>query len=120
LTAALAIAVSAALVCGIAYLGIMAGTALLDSNLGNLVGTIIAVVVATLWGRKTGRPSWIVLILAIVLLVSGSIRFRGLAAMAEGGLLLGAQQLLQMFVVAVTILVGIIIGYTINRPEPGL
>ncbi len=77
-------------------------------------------VVANLWGRKTGRPSSIVLIPAIVLLVSGSIGFRGLFAMAGGELMLGAQQFLQMFVVAVTILVGIMIGYTITRPEPGL
>jgi len=110
----------AALVCGIAYLGILAGSALLDSNLGNLVGTIIAVVVANLWGRKTRRPSLIVLIPALVLLVSGSIGFRGLFAMAEGDFLLGAGQFLQMFVVAFTILAGIMIGYTIIRPEPGL
>lgn len=110
----------AALVCGIAYLGIMAGSALLDSNLGNLLGTVIAVVVANLWGRKTGRPSSIVLIPAIVLLVSGSIGFRGLVTMAGGDVLLGAGQFLQMFVVAITILVGIMIGYTITRPEPGL
>ena len=110
----------AALVCGIAYLGILAGSALLDSNLGNLVGTIIAVVVANLWARKTGRPSSIVLIPAIVLLVSGSIGFRGLASMAGGDLLLGAQQFLQMFVVAMTIFVGIVVGYTIIRPESGL
>ncbi len=110
----------AALVCGIAYLGILAGSALLDSNLGNLVGTIIAVVVANLWARKTGRPSSIVLIPAIVLLVSGSIGFRGLASMAGGDLLLGTQQFLQMFVVAMTIFVGIVIGYTLIRPQAGL
>jgi hypothetical protein len=40
--------------------------------------------------------------------------------MAGGEMMLGAQQFLQMFVVAVTILVGIMIGYTITRPEPGL
>jgi uncharacterized membrane protein YjjP (DUF1212 family) len=110
----------AAIVCGIAYLGIMAGSALLNSNLGNLVGTIIAVVVANLWARKTGRPSSIVLIPAIVLLVSGSIGFRGLVAVTAGQFMVGAQEFLQMFVVAVTILVGIVIGYTIVRPEPGL
>jgi uncharacterized membrane protein YjjP (DUF1212 family) len=110
----------AAMVCGIAYLGIMAGSALLDSNLGNLVGTIIAVVVANVWAGKTGRPTLIVLIPAIVLLVSGSIGFRGLASMAEGELLLGAQQFSQMFVVALTIVAGIMIGYTIVRPESTL
>jgi len=110
----------AALVCGIAYLGILAGSALLDSNLGNLVGTIIAVVVANLWARKIGRPSSIVLIPAIVLLVSGSIGFRGLASMAGGDLLLGVQQFLQMFVVAMTIFAGIVVGHTIIRPQSGL
>jgi uncharacterized membrane protein YjjP (DUF1212 family) len=110
----------AVLVCGIAYLGIIAGSELLDSNLGNLVGTVIAVVVANLWGRKTGRPSSIVLIPAIVLLVSGSIGFRGLAAMAEGEIMLGARQFFQMFAVAVTVLVGILIGYTVVRPVSGL
>ena len=110
----------AALVCIIAYLGIMAGSSILDSNLGNLVGTIIAVVIANLWARKTERPTSIVLIPAIVLLVSGSIGFRGLAAMTEGELLVGAQQFLQMFVVALTIFAGIVVGNTIVRPEPTL
>jgi hypothetical protein len=40
--------------------------------------------------------------------------------MAQGELLMGVQQFLQMFVVAVTILAGILIGYTIVRPEPNL
>ena len=110
----------AALVCGITHLGIMTGNSLLDSNLGNLAGTIIAVVVANLWARMTGRPGAIVLIPAIVFMVGGTIGFRGLATMAQGELLMGAQQFLQMFVVAITILAGILIGYTIVRPEPGL
>ena len=105
---------------GIAYLGVMAGSSILDPNLGNLVGTIVAVVVANLWARQTGRPTSIVLIPAIVMLVSGTIGFRGLASMAEGELLLGAQQFFQMFVVALTIVTGVFVGYTIVRPEPGL
>jgi uncharacterized membrane protein YjjP (DUF1212 family) len=108
------------LVSGLAFLGVMAGSSFLDSNLGNLLGTIVAVVVANLWARKTGRPTSIVLIPAIVMLVSGTIGFRGLAAMAEGELLLGVQQFLQMFIVAMTILAGILIGFTIVRPEPNL
>lgn len=110
----------AVLVSGIAYLGVMAGSSMMDPNVGNLVGTIVAVVVANLWARQTGRPTSIVLIPAIVMLVSGTIGFRGLASMAEGELLLGAQQFFQMFVVALTIVTGIFVGYTIIRPEPGL
>ena len=110
----------AVLVSGIAYLGIMAGSSMLDANLGNLFGTIIAVVIANIWSRQTGRPTSIVLIPAIVMLVSGTIGFRGLASMAGGDLLLGAQQFLQMFMVAMTILAGIVVGHTIVRPESGL
>ena len=40
--------------------------------------------------------------------------------MAEGELVVGAQQFSQMFVVALTIVTGIMIGYTIVRPEPTL
>ncbi|MFC1765782.1 threonine/serine exporter ThrE family protein [Planctomycetota bacterium] len=107
----------AVLISGIAYLGVLAGSLIFSANFGNLVGTIIAVVIANLWSRQTGRPTSIVLIPAIVMLVSGSIGFRGLASMAGGELLLGAQQFIQMFVVALTILVGILVGHTILRPE---
>jgi uncharacterized membrane protein YjjB (DUF3815 family) len=92
----------------------------MDSTLGNLLGTITAVVIANLWSRQTGRPTSIVLIPAIVMLVSGSIGFRGLASMAQGEILLGVQQFFQMFVVAMTIVAGILIGYTIIRPERSL
>jgi len=110
----------AVFVSGLAYLGVLAGSSLLDSNLGNLLGTIVAVVVANVWSKQTGRPTSIVLIPAIVLLVSGTIGFRGLASMVQGELLLGLQQFFRMFIVAMTIVVGIMIGYTIIRPEPKL
>jgi len=72
---------------------------------------------ANLWARKTGRPTSIVLLPAIILLVSGSIGFRGLASMATGQMALGEQQFLQMFIVALTIAAGILVGNTISRPK---
>jgi uncharacterized membrane protein YjjP (DUF1212 family) len=110
----------AVLVCGLSYLGVLAGSYLLNSDLGNLIGTIIAVILTNVWSKQTGRPSSILMIPAIVLLVSGTIGFRGLAAMAQGELSLGLQQFFHMFLVAMTIVVGIMIGYTIIRPEPKL
>ena len=70
----------------------------MNANLGNLLGTIVAVVVANFWARKTGRPTSIVLIPAIVMLVSGTIGFRGLATMASGDMALGVHQFFQMFI----------------------
>jgi len=110
----------ACLGCVIAYLGILLGSALVGGNLGNLLGTIIAVVFANTWAAYTGRPTSIVLLPAIILLVSGSIGFRGLAAMAEGQIAAGEQQFLQMFVVALTIAAGLLVGNTIMRPKATL
>ena len=103
--------------CGIAYGGILLGRTMAGGNLGNLLGTIIAVMYANLWAGKTGRPTSIVLLPAIVLLVSGSIGFRGLAAIASGQTSAGGQQFLQMFIVALTIGVGLLVGNTMVRPE---
>ncbi|MEN8692478.1 MAG: threonine/serine exporter family protein, partial [Desulfobacterales bacterium] len=70
--------------CGVAYGGMLVGSAIAGGNLGNLFGTIIAVIFANIWGKVTDRPTSIVLLPAIVLLVSGSIGFRGLAAISAG------------------------------------
>ena len=110
----------AVLISALAFLGVEAGSSIMNANLGNLLGTIIAVVVSNVWARKTGRPTSIVLIPAIVMLVSGTIGFRGLATMAIGDVVLGANQFLQMFIVALTILAGIFIGFIIIRPQPSL
>ncbi|MGB5573034.1 MAG: threonine/serine exporter family protein [Thermoanaerobaculia bacterium] len=106
--------------CAIAYGGILLGSAMVGGNLGNLIGTIIAVVFANGWAIKTRRPTSIVLVPAIILLVSGSIGFRGLAAMAAGQTAMGEQQFLQMFVVALTIAAGLLVGNTIVRPKATL
>jgi uncharacterized membrane protein YjjP (DUF1212 family) len=104
----------------IAYGGILLGSAMAGGNLGNLFGTIVAVVFANAWAVKTGRPTSIVLLPAVVLLVSGSIGFRGLAAVATGQVTTGEQQFVQMFVVAFTIAAGLLVGNTIVRPKATL
>ena len=110
----------AVLGCGIAYGGILAGGAIAGGNLGNLFGTIVAVVFANIWGKATHRPTSIVLLPAIVLLVSGSIGFRGLAAITVGQTATGEQQFVQMFVVALTIAAGLLVGNTIIQPKASL
>ena len=111
---------AAAVGCAGAYGGILLGSALAGANLGNLFGTIAAVVFANLWARRTRRPTSIALLPAIVLLVSGSIGFRGLATIAVGQVATGEQQFIQMFVVALTIAAGLLVGNTIVRPKTTL
>ena len=88
--------------------------------MAELLVAFVAVVVANFWARKTGRPTSIVLIPAIVMLVSGTIGFRGLATMASGDMALGVHQFFQMFIVAMTLVAGIMIGYKIIQPVDSL
>jgi uncharacterized membrane protein YjjB (DUF3815 family) len=103
--------------CAVAYAGILLGSAVVSANLGTLLGTIFTVIFANLWARSTNRPVTIVLLPAIVLLVSGSIGFRGLAAIVEGQTITGLQEFFQMFVVALLIVGGLLVGNTIVRPK---
>jgi len=104
-----------------AYGGILLGSAMAGGNLGNLFGTIVAVVFANLWANRTARPTSIVFLPAFVLLVSGSVGFRGLAALAAGQTATGLEQFFQMFVVALTLAAGLLVGNTIVLPkEPTL
>jgi uncharacterized membrane protein YjjB (DUF3815 family) len=84
------------------------------------MGTIFTVIFANLWARSTNRPVTIVLLPAIVLLVSGSIGFRGLAAIVGGQTITGLQEFFQMFVVALLIVGGLLVGNTIVRPRSSL
>jgi len=109
--------VAATVGCLVAYVAILVGSGLAGANLGNLLGTVAAVAFANLWSRQTRRPTSIVLTPSIVLLVSGSIGFRGLAAIAQGEVAVGERQFLQMFVVAATIAAGLLVGNTLVRPR---
>ena len=72
---------------------------------------------ANLWVRGTGRPTSIVLIPAITVLVSGSIGFRGLMVAAVGQTDQGGDQFMQMFIVALAISAGLLVSNTILRPK---
>ncbi len=101
---------------GIAYGGILLGSDLVGSNFGNLMGTILLVLFTNIWARKTGRPPSIVLVPAFILLVSGSIGFRGLAVFATGDMHTGGIEFMQMFIVAITLAAGLLIGNSLIKP----
>jgi uncharacterized membrane protein YjjP (DUF1212 family) len=106
--------------CAIAYAGLVLGGWLANDVLGTVLGATLTFLYADLWARWTGRPETIALLPAMIVLVSGSIGFRGLAAIADGQTAVGTQQLIQMFVVAIAITAGLIIANTIRRPRASL
>jgi uncharacterized membrane protein YjjP (DUF1212 family) len=103
--------------CAFSYGVVIISSNLLSADLGILFGAIAAGIFANLWVRGTGRPTSIVLIPAITVLVSGSIGFRGMMVVAAGQTGQGGDQITQMFVVALAISAGLLVSNTILRPK---
>jgi uncharacterized membrane protein YjjB (DUF3815 family) len=110
----------ASISCGLAYTTSLVADSVWNSNLGTVSAAAVTAVFSNVWAIRTGRPTSIVLLPAIVVLVSGSVGFQGLAALAEGETTVGAQQLVQMCVVAVMLTAGLLVGNTIVRPRSTL
>jgi len=103
--------------CATACLGIVLGVYLHGNDLGNFLGTAMAMVFANVWSDKTNRPTSNVILPAFVFMVSGSIGFRGLVAISTGNTLLGLQEFTHMFVVAVTLAIGLVAGNLLYKPK---
>lgn len=103
--------------CLVSYFGVMFGNSLEIQYLGTLMGAITANIFANLWARQYNRPTSIVLVPAITVMVSGSVGFQGLLIAASGESDRGIDQFLQMFIVALVISAGLLIANTIVRPK---
>lgn len=103
--------------CAFSYAAVIISSNLLSGDFGTLFGATAAGIFANLWVRATGRPTSIVLIPAITVLVSGSIGFRGLMVAAVGQTDQGGDQFMQMFIVALAISAGLLVSNTILRPK---
>ena len=106
--------------CALAYGIVLSTSELLSADIGILLGATVASMFANLWARITNRPTSIVLIPAITILVSGSIGFRGLLTAATQQADQGMQMFLQMFIVALAIAAGLLIANIILRPKISL
>ena len=88
-----------------------------NANVGTMLAAAVTTVLANGCGRFFDRSKTIVLVPALLLLVSGSIGFRGVFGLLDGERFVGAQQFAQMVVVALVIVVGVFLGNAILPPE---
>ncbi len=105
------------LCCLVSYLGVLFGNSFEIQYLGTLMGAITANIYGNIWARKFNRPTSIVLVPAITVMVSGSVGFQGLLIAATEETARGLDQFLQMFIVALVISAGLLIANTIVRPK---
>ena len=105
----------------IAYMSFLVGSMVLgDENIGVLLGSTSATVYSQIWAKWFNRPRTLVILPTLVLLVSGSIGFRGLMQWSEGEKDDGLAQVTQMFVVAFLIITGLIVGSALVKAKTTL
>lgn len=113
--------------CVFGYLGSRAGTTWLGSGmgemrsqLGTMVGAFALGVLANIYARLLDRPAQVVSVPAVLLLVPGSLGFRGMASLLDRDTLTGVETVFAMFVVATAIVAGLLIANAVVSPRRSL
>ncbi|MBK7535030.1 MAG: threonine/serine exporter family protein [Myxococcales bacterium] len=108
------------LACLAGTLGSRVGAHWLGHDLGTLFGAFALGVSANVYARALDRPSQAVLVPAAILLVPGSIGFRGMSSLLERNTLSGVDAMFAMFVVATVIVGGLLLANSVVSPRRAL
>ncbi len=106
--------------CIAGYVGTRYGTAWLGDQLGAVVGALALGVLANAYARWLQRPAQVVLVPSVLLLVPGSMGFRGMASLLERDTLTGVEAVFAMFVVAIAIVAGLLLSNAVVSPRRSL
>jgi uncharacterized membrane protein YjjP (DUF1212 family) len=101
----------------IGYAGSNYGTRLLGAELGVLIGAFALGIGANLYARLLDRPQQVVLVPAVILLVPGSMGFRGISSLLDRNTLTGIETTFATFVVAMAIVAGLLIANAMVSPR---
>lgn len=93
------------------------GANLLGAQLGALVGAVVVGVLSNLYARFFNRPSALVQLPGLMVLVPGSLGFRSVAALLEQDTLAGVQSAFTVVLVAISLAMGLLIANAIVPPR---
>jgi uncharacterized membrane protein YjjP (DUF1212 family) len=102
------------------FVGTRYGTAWLGGQLGVLVGAFALGALANVFARLLDRPAQVVIIPAAMLLVPGSMGFRGMTSLIAHDTLTGVETVFAMFVVAIAIVGGLLLANATVSPRRSL
>jgi len=91
-----------------AVLAAQAGTASLGADLGVFVGAVAVTAFGALYGRITHRPAPVVSVPGLLVLVPGSIGFRGVLALLDREVISGIDAGFSMILTAVALVAGLL------------
>jgi len=111
--------------CAIGYVGSRMGTAWLGadatgSQLGVSAGAFALGVLGNVFARYANRPSQVVMVPAVLLLVPGSMGFRGMASLLDHQTLTGVETVFAMFITATAIVAGLLVANAVYSPRRSL
>ena len=106
--------------CTVGYVGSALGSTWLDPQLGVVVGAFAVGVLGNVFARLMERPAQVVQVPAMLLLVPGSMGFRGMASLLGHDTLSGVETVFAMFVVALAIVAGLLIANAVVSPRRSL
>jgi len=104
----------------VAFVSSRLGSAWLGAELGAGLGAMALGIAANLFGRRTRLPNQIMELPGLLLLVPGSIGFRGLAFLSMGETEVGIQTAFHMAFLAVALVMGLSLANALVRPRKGL
>jgi len=105
------------LACVVGYVGTRQGAQWLDPEMGVLVGAFALGVLCNLYARVLDRPAQVVLVPAVLLMVPGSMGFRGMSSLLGHDTLTGVETTFAMFVVAMAIVGGLLVANATLSPR---
>jgi uncharacterized membrane protein YjjB (DUF3815 family) len=88
--------------------------------MGVLIGALCLGVMSNAYARWLDRPAQVVQVPAVLLLVPGSMGFRGMASLLDKDTLTGVDTLFAMFVVSIAIVAGLLVSNAIVSPRRSL
>jgi len=104
----------------VGYLGNIVGTEWLGGEMGVMVGAFLLGVLSNGYARWLGRPAQVVQVPAVLLLVPGSMGFRGMSSLLGRNTVTGVETVFEMFVVAMAIVAGLLIANAVVSPRRSL
>ncbi len=106
--------------CVTGYLGTRFGTAWFGPQMAALGGALALGVLGNGYARWLDRPAQVVTVPAVLLLVPGSMGFRGMTSLLDRDTLTGVETVFAMFVVAIAIVAGLLVANALVSPRRSL
>jgi uncharacterized membrane protein YjjB (DUF3815 family) len=101
----------------LAYLGTRQGAVWMGPELGAFLGACLLALCANLYARRFQRPSAVLLLPGLLMLVPGSLGFRSLSALMEQDVLGGVSTAIAVALVAISLVAGLFAASAIVPPR---